>query len=72
MKNGVRICFGRTKNNFTEILHVKCVLHQTKKSRINGRKPKENPRRKILSACGRNDTGKPGNSWNAAEIGEGV
>jgi len=56
-------------NNVIEILHVKYVLHQT---RIKGRTPKQNPRRKILSACGRNDTGKPGNSLNAAETAEGV
>jgi hypothetical protein len=59
-------------NNVIEILHVKYVLHQTKKSRIKGRKPKENPRRKVISSCGRNDTGKPGNSWNAAETAQGV
>jgi len=70
--NDVGICFGRKMNNVTEILHVKCVLHQTKKSRIKGRKPKGNPGRKILSACGRNEIGKPGNSWNAAERAEGV
>ena len=72
MRNGVRICFGRTMNNVIKILHVKYVLHQTKRSRIKGRKPKENPRRKILRARGRNDIGKPDNRRNAAETAESV